>query len=244
VDIAGKRWTLAALWLLLGLALKPVIAVMLAITAILYKPMRWRLVLGGVLLLASPFLTQHPAYVWAQYKQYMLKLPVAGSPDEFDYFSDIFGMIGAAGINIPTAIRTAVRIAAAVGALFLCRLALNRWGHIRGTLFFFGFNVCYLMLFNPRTENNTYVIAGMAMALFAAWALLYDRQHAVGGILVAMILATSASYEITRGINHWVCPGLCLIFSAYLTGMLLLDRPPAENPPAGNGTLQKEGANA
>lgn len=227
IDLAMRRWWAATLWLVLALALKPTVMVMLALTALLYAPMRWRLAAGLAALFVFPFMTQQPSYVFEQYKLYTAKLRVAGSPDELDYFSDVFGLLGATGINVPTAVRTVFRLVAAAATFGLCRLALNRWGHIQGTVLFFSFNVCYLMLFNPRTENNTYVIAGMPMALFAAWALLCDRWRVAGAVLAALVLIMSATHEITRGVNHWVSPTACLLFSAYLIFLLVADVRPA-----------------
>lgn len=232
IDLAERRWWAATLWLVLAFALKPVVMVMLALTVFLYPPMRWRLAAGLAILFAFPFLTQHPAYVWGQYKLFTVKLQAAGSPDELDYFSDLFGILGAMGINVPNAVRTVVRAAAAAVTLGLCGLALKRWGHVRGTVLFLSFNICYLMLFNPRTENNTYVIAGLPMALFASWAFLCDGWRAVGGLLAALILVMSASYEITRGVNHWVSPSACLVFLVYLIYLLLADLRPASKPVA------------
>ena len=242
IDLADRRWWTATLWLVLALALKPVVMVMLALAAILYAPMRWRLAAGLAVLFAFPFLTQQPSYVWNQYRLYTVKLQVAGSPDELDYFSDIFGLLGAMGINVPAALRTVLRLAAAALTLFLCRIALKDRGHVLGTLFFYTFNVCYLMLFNPRTENNTYVIAGMPMALFASLAILSDGWRRIGFALAALVPIMSASYEITRGVNHWVCPAVCLLFFFYAVLLCFADPPRAQGfpgtNPAGTGRVE------
>lgn len=239
IDLAERRWWTATLWLVLALALKPVVMVMLALTAFLFAPMRWRLAAGLAILFAAPFLTQQPSYVWNQYKLYTVKIRVAGTPDELDYFSDLFGILGAMGINVPTAVRTVLRLAAAALTLVLCRFALKHRGHARGAVFFYTFNVCYLMLFNPRTENNTYVIAGVPMALFASRAILCDGWKGIGLILAALAPIMSASYEITRGVNHWVCPSICLVFFLYSIWLCLADMPRASGFPDGKpgGTL-------
>ena len=241
IDLAERRWWTATLWLVLALALKPVVMVVPVLTAILYAPMRWRLAAGLAILFAFPFLTQQPSYVWDQYRSFLVKLQVAGSPDELDYFSDLFGMIGALGINVPTALRTVLRLAAAALTLLLCRFAVKNRGHARGTMLFYIFSICYLMLFNPRTENNTYVIAGIPMALFASLAILRDGWKRTGFILAALIPIMAANYEITRGVNHWVCPSICLVFFLYTIWLCLADVPwasgfPDDNPAKGQGT--------
>ena len=216
VDLGECRWSRAAFWLALGLALKPLIFVMLIFAAILYRPMRWRLALGVLAVFAMPFLTQHASYVWTQYRLFLLKMQAAGNPGEISYFSDIFGMARALGITAPFAVQAVVRMIAAALTLALCWLVLKRRGNEHGSLMFFTFNTCYLLLFNPRTENDTYVLAGLPMAVFAARALLWDQRRATAWLLIALIVVMSASYEITRGSNYWICPGVCLVFLTYV----------------------------
>ncbi len=220
VDLGERRWSLAAFWLALGLALKPLIFVMLAFAAILYRPMRWRLALGILAVFAMPFLTQHASYVWTEYRLFFVKMRVAGDPGEAGVFSDIFGMAWDLGITVPFAVQTVVRMIAAALTLAACWLALKRRGNEQGSLIFLAFNAFYLMLFNPRTENCTYVVAGLPMAVFAARALLWYHQRAIAWLLIALMPVMGASYEITRGSNHWICPGVCLVFLMYVIYLL------------------------
>ncbi len=366
VDLGECRWSLAALWLALGLALKPLIIVMLVFAAILYRPMRWRLALAVLAVLAIPFLTQQPSYVWTQYRLFLLKMQAAGnpgdlwmradgrtlgiaftelriepldgptfehgagattvdfkksswpgvissarglsgaepwgtwsssdavtlefseplpekfavhlvayafgpnvrkefvahvgdsairfrltaspeervlefsnpkgskilkvdvpspcSPKEIAYnsniFSDIFGMARALGVIAPFYVQAVVRAIAAALTLAFCWLGLKRRGNEHGSIMFLAFNACYLLLFNPRTENCSYMVAGLPMAVFAARALLWDHRRAIAWLLIALILAMSASYEITRGSNLWLCPGVCLVFLMYVIFLL------------------------
>ena len=129
VDLGECRWSLAAFWLALGLALKPLIFVMLVFAAILYRPMRWRLALGILVVFAMPFLTQHALYVWGQYRLFIVKMQVAGQPGETCCFSDIFGMARALGITAPFAVQAVVRMIAAALTLAVCLLALKRRGN-------------------------------------------------------------------------------------------------------------------
>ena len=223
VDLGECRWSLAAFWLALGLALKPLIFVMLVFAAILYRPMRWRLALGILAVFAMPFLTQQASYVWTQYRLFLLKMQMAGNPGEMSHFSDIFGMARPLGITAPFAVQAVVRMIAAALTLAFCWLGLKRRGNEHGSLMFFTFNACYLLLFNPRTENMTYVVAGLPMAVFAARALLWDQRRAIAWLLIVLILVMSASYEITRGNNNWVCPGVCLVFLMYVIFLLLVN---------------------
>lgn len=227
VDMSERRWWPAAAWLCLGLALKPLIIVLLVFSALLYREMRLRLSIGILILFVFPFLTQHHDYVLAQYRLFIVKSQSSGNPGGLAHFSDLFGILQALGIQLSFSTQMWIRIASGVGSLSLCFYGLKTWGHFQGTLFLFGISASYTMLFNPRTENNTYVVAGIPMALFAAWALLHDHWRLIGYMLAAAILAMSASYEITRGNNHWLCPSMCLLFIIYLIGVLASGKKPA-----------------
>lgn len=227
IDLVNRRWSPATLWLVLGLALKPLILVLLAFSGILYRPMRWRLAAGLLIAFALPFLTQAPDFVLKQYELFFTKSQSSGNPGTLAQFSDLFGILSSLGIYAPFAVQTAVRILATVAIFWLCRLGLNRWGHVRGTILLFGITSCHTLLFNPRTENNTYVMAGVPIALFASWAILRDNWRLAGGMLILLIVAISGTYEITRGNNHWLCPAMTLVFLAYLIFLLIIDKKPA-----------------
>ncbi|HLQ37962.1 MAG TPA: glycosyltransferase family 87 protein, partial [Planctomycetota bacterium] len=56
--LAAQRWWRAALWLTVGLALKPLIVVLTLLVVALARPTRWPLLVATLLLLALPFLAQ------------------------------------------------------------------------------------------------------------------------------------------------------------------------------------------
>jgi hypothetical protein len=59
------------------------------------------------------------------------------------------------------------------------------------------------------------------MAVLAARALFWYHQRAVAWLLIALMPVMGASYEITHGPNHWICPGVCLVFLMYVIFLLL-----------------------
>ncbi len=227
IELANERWWRATLWISLGLALKPLMIVLILLAGAIYRPMTQRLFAGVAVVLLLPFATQHPAYVMRQYELCAHKLVVASRPGELARFSDLFGIVGSLGIDTPYGVQTAVRALGAAFTLGLCWWGVRQWGRVRGSALLLALASCYLMLFNPRTENNSYAILGPAVAVFAAWALLVDRWRAVGWTLVAIVAGISGSYEITRGTNYWLNPSLCLIFLAYLAYLLLARHRPA-----------------
>ena len=227
IDLVKRNWSTAAFWLTLGVALKPLMISMFLLSAVLYRPLHWRLFLASVLLLLIPFLTQEPAYVSRQYLLFVQKMHIAGNPGEVEPYSDIYGIIRSLGVRVPFTLQTVMRASAALLTLAVSWLGLRRWGHEWGTLLLLSFSACYILLFNPRTENNTYVLLAIPMALFATRAFLVERWFLVGSILTALTICMSASYEITRGHNFWLSPASCLVFLAYVISLLIINRKPA-----------------
>ena len=226
IAIVERHWSAGAIWLTLGLALKPLMLSMFLLAAVLYRPLRGRLPAAFLLLLLFPFLLQDHTYVWNQYLHFFHKAQAAGTPWDVEPFSDIYGIVSTLGFRMSPVLQIGVRGGAALLTLLLCWLGLKRWGHTGGTLLLLSFSACYMLLFNPRTENNTYALLGIPLAFFAASALLVTRWFLVTGFLVALTVFMSASHEITRGHNYWLSPTSCLLFFLYLTVLLAHSRPP------------------
>jgi hypothetical protein len=109
VELADERWWRATLWMSLGLALKPLMVVLILLAGALYRPMTWRLFVGVATVLLLPFATQSPAYVMNQYEHCVQKLVVSGRPGEIARFSDLFGIVGSLRIDTPYRVQTAAR---------------------------------------------------------------------------------------------------------------------------------------
>jgi hypothetical protein len=224
-DIADRRWGRAAAWLSLGLALKPLVIVPALLTGALYKPMRGRLLAGAAVVLAFPFLVQAPGYVVSQYHSCAASMQATVRLGVESYWAHFFGMLKVAGIDLSFPVQTAVRLLAAGGTLWLCRLARERYPAGQAAVWLYVLAVCYLMLFNPRTENNTYAMLGPAIAVFCGQALLVGRRPKTAAALAAAALGILGSHQITRGITPpqqsvWLAPLLCTGFLAFLVRTL------------------------
>ena len=218
--LAERKWGQATVWLILGLAAKPLMIVLALLVAALYRPMLGRLLIGLLVLAVLPFFTVSWDYALSQYSMFVQKLWVAAAPSGVRLYADLFGMMQACGIHVALSVQSIVRAGAAVLTLALGWLGLKRWGQIRGAVLLFTLTAVYLMLFNPRTENNTYVFLGPALAVFSAWEFLVDRRMVMGVVLVLMVLLISASYEIASririGPTVWLSPMTCVLFLGYV----------------------------
>ena len=220
-DIADRRWSRAAAWLSLGVALKPLVIVLSLLAGALYRPMRGRLLAGTAILLASPFLFQAPAYVVSQYQSCAASMQATARLGLDAYWAHFFGMLKVAGIPVSSSVQTGIRLLAAGGTVWLCRLARDRYPADRAAVWLYALSVCYLMLFNPRTENNTYAMLGPAIAVFCGQALLVERRPKPAAALAAAAVCILGSPQITKGITPppqsvWLAPLVCVGFLAFL----------------------------
>lgn len=198
VDLVDRRWWRAALWLSLGLALKPLALVMILLVAAIERPMTWRLAVGVALTLLIPFLAQRPLYVTDQYAKCVGMLCTASNLGLANYWSQPFSALALAGFEIPERTQTLIRAGAAFLALGLCWHARRQHDQPRAMLELFAISVIYILLFNPRTENNTYEMLGPVLGISAVSALLVERRHGATALLGAMMLAIFCGEEVCR----------------------------------------------
>jgi hypothetical protein len=83
------------------------------------------------------------------------------------------------------------------------------------------------MLFNPRTENNTYAMLGPAIAVFCGQALLVERRPKTAAALATSAIVILGSHQITRWITPppravWLAPLVCTGFLAFLAYSLTI----------------------
>lgn len=219
--IAERRWWLTSCWLCLGLALKPLMLPMILAAWVLFPPLRARLLAALLILFALPFLAQEPAYVWGQYLSFVQKSRLASNLGAGGAFSDIFALLDSVGVRVSLQQRWVVRVAGGGVMLFLSRFAFRRCSHERGAVFFLVYMSCYVLLFNPRTENNTYMVAAIPLAILGAWAILVERNRPALILFPLLVIGMAAGYELSQSRNLWLSPYSCLIFFIYCTSMVV-----------------------
>jgi hypothetical protein len=220
-DVHRQAWNRCSFWLWLAVGIKPLAVVLLLLIAAT-KPKTWRpLTIGAVCFAGLPFLCQRTAYVWEQLRAVPQMLSTAGSGGQSEYWAQLFGMLEVAGIAVAPQWQTALRIAAALATLGVVALANRRLSTGLAALALYGFAAGYIMLFSPRTENNTYAMLAPAIGIFLA--IEADHRHrkiaATGLLLVA--LGTVGSFEFGRLFTNreqsiWLAPLMALCFVAYL----------------------------
>jgi hypothetical protein len=84
------------------------------------------------------------------------------------------------------------------------------------------------MLFNPRTENNTYAMIAPVIGSVCAESLLIQRNYALASLLVTLALGIVGSYEFGRRLLPetrpvWLAPLMCLTFTVVLILRMLTE---------------------
>ncbi|MDJ0973566.1 MAG: glycosyltransferase family 87 protein [Planctomycetota bacterium] len=216
VELGRARRGATAAWLCAGWVFKPIVLVPMLLAIVHDRSLAWRLAVGTVVVALLPFLTASPGYVIEQYQAYGPKLTAAGDPGETVY-TNIEGLVRVAGHPVPHPLRRPLQ---AVGALLA--LGLFWWARRRVPRQDVGILLCtvatsYLMLFNPRSEANSYVLVAPWMALAAAEAWVRGGSRVRAAALSAMCLGLgSDNYgrAFHRLTSKWFKPALVMLFLA------------------------------
>lgn len=212
--IAERRWWLAAILLALAFAIKPLALVLLLLVGVLYPVLAGRLVLCVLAVLLMPFLHPDPAAAWHVYGLGIDKLLVSSKPTR-ESWADITGLFDRIGLSASLAVLTVLRLVTAALTLWVGYLAVRRQDRAVAALDLFALAVCYLMLMNPRTEENTYIMLGVLLALFAVM-MLARRPEGWQGWLVVFFCAALGCHNygnwIFRPTILWLKPLVCLAF--------------------------------
>jgi len=210
-----SQWNLATVLLIVCMVLKPVALVPILLIGALYPPMRFRLIAGLAVFFAIPFLDFDWGYVTAQYHLCFQKMALASEPMEHG-FCDFNGMVWSfTGAPLPSRITQLIGIVMALGTLGLSWRA-RRIDAVSASFWIVALSSTYLMLFNPRTESNSYVILATAVLPFLAEALLRGK----GAWLIALLIALgcdSYSSPIHPWTHLWLKALLGLVFLGWLT---------------------------
>lgn len=227
VELSGGRLWRVTFWMSLGLAFKPLILVMICLAAALDGRLAWRLSIGVSAVLLFPFVTQNPAYVIDQYGKCLEMLRTASHCGVTELWAQPFSVLALLGCNVSESTQTLIRGAAAMATLGLCLNAWRRLDRVRAVEYLLAFSVLYILVFSPRTENNTYAMIGPIIGIMVGWCS--DARQRLGTIAVWTCLALLAvGDEMLRlsnphGVHIWLKPTvgislyLCLVFLLFKT---------------------------
>lgn len=223
VETAAGRWGWSALCLCLAVAIKPLALVALLLCALVFPPLRWRVALGMAGVLLVPFLHPDTGYVVAQYTGFAQKMLTASDPG-IGRWNELAMMLRKFGLVPQHEAMTAVRAAAALAAAGLAVVAARRHNRATASVLVLSLAVCYLLVFNPRTEDGSYVNLAVLAALSAGVAWWIERRTILGWALLALCLGLGTQVYgewIYRPTDIWLKPLLGLIYIAFLSARIL-----------------------
>jgi hypothetical protein len=220
-SLARSRWWTASLCLIGALAIKPLGIVMLFLALIVYRPMAWRLALGLIIFLTLPLLFTDPLYVITEYQQALAQLSASSLTTEHR-FADFNGLLRSIGCGLTGVDSQVVRIGAGVLTGILCLFSVKRTREPDRALLLLGLTSVYLMLFNPMTQGNSYVVVGPLIAVYAVRFLWMKNSRKIGlGLLCMGVslgpLPTELCYLIDDNFRFWWRPLMMIIFAVFLT---------------------------
>jgi len=243
-DVARACWWRATAWLLLSLAVKPLSVVLVLLFMAIERPLIGRLLAGAVALALIPFVTQHPSYVLQQYAGFIHNSTTAAHMGVVTQgWAHLFSALRIAGADVPERVQTVFRLIAAAGTLALSFLARRRFAAPRAAVFVYAFAALYLVLFSPRTENNTYMMLAPVIALFLAEAFLVEKPRPARWLFAALTLIMIGGRPVQRLLMPqaeavWLSPLLAVGLSGYLLAMLFAQpagRDEGKGPAAADG---------
>lgn len=217
--LARSQWGLAALCLIVALTVKPLGLVMILLAVVVYRPTIGRLAVGISVFLITPFLFGKSSYVLSQYQQALEHLASFSVITE-NRFADVNGLLRALGIGLTGIASQIIRMAAGLLTLVFWWIGAKRTHEPERAWLLLALTTTYLMLFNPMTEGNSYVIVAPILAVYAIHFLQIDIHPKLGWGLVFMGFSIGVLPEILRRVDRnfslWWSPLMMLLFSAIL----------------------------
>ena len=203
--MARERWWLASVFLVLTLVLKPISLAPILLCGVLYPRLRLPLLVSLVVMAIAPLAHFNPQYAAGEYGAFVHNLGQAGNP-KGQSWCDFAGMLRKFGVNLPAWLQLAIRAAAGLVTLGLCWKVRKGTDPLRAGFTFLFAAMIYLMLFNPRTETNSYVMLGAFVAIWAAVEGLVCRRLDIAlwaGLLALLLGTENYGWPIFPLTNMW-----------------------------------------
>jgi hypothetical protein len=238
VDLAEGRRGRAVFWATVAVALKPLAVVLLLLAPFVDRRVVWRVAFGLVAVLAAPFLTQRFDYVLDQYMKCAQMFRASSHCGMIELWAQPFSVLALLGVNVPESIQTLIRVLAAGGAIGMVLAARLRAGSLRAVEYLLAFSVLYILLFNPRTENNTYAMLGPVIGLSLVAAIGSRRRRVAEVVFLSTLPALMAVGDaivrlfVPEGEHIWMTTSLALLFSLYLSHRLFFRESRQNSTPA------------
>lgn len=223
-------WAAALLWL--ATSVKPIGIAAMGLAWAAYPQLWWRLAIGVPVFLGFPFLFGPTSYVSGQCIAAWNNLRECSDVTE-NRFADLNGLLRAIGIPLAGKASLAVRALAGALLMVVCWRASRRESEPHRSLIWLSSATGFLMLFNPMTEANSYVILAPVLGLMAWWELNCGAKW-IGWLFASMALSMGLLPNLLHAFfgNYFALawhPAMTLGFLSIITLQLFKDTEPLPN---------------
>lgn len=239
--ISRSSFTTAALGFGLATAVKHLSVPMVLLGCVSHPRMILRVLAVFAAWAALPYLLLGADQATEQYRSFLSHaVSLASGQNELagvieHRFADINGIVRSLGYELPRAWFVLAAVAAALGAAVYWRSRARRIPEPARSLLLLAISACYLMLFNPMNESNSYVIAAPAIALIAVNKNLFQHSQPLQWVLISSMLVISFVPEMLRPLTPtaqlWLKPAAALVWAVVV--VVLCEREAAALPPKG-----------
>jgi len=242
-----ERYQPAALWLSMALIVKPLALVMILLAGALVPRMRLVLIAGIVVAAALPFAFLHWIYLIGQYQALGMKLWAVSTatPGEWIYQADFTTLLRGLGITLPGKLTFAIRLAAALGTLWLAWRVKNTGNQKAFALALLLLSGLYITLFGPRNENVSYLAVTPAISAVAFLMVLRNGADLRGWALI--VACQLLGYVVSVPVDVVTKPAIIIVIYVWMAALMIEPRrwcalmpatspPPAVRAPASSAT--------
>ena len=217
--LQNKKDGWVSVWLNLGLALKPTMIILYLLILGCRPKILPKLLLGLVIVIGFPFLTQSPNYVISQYHDSWLNFTsTINLGVETSNWASLFNALKVFHLGLSHIVIDLVIVVMALVTYGYTLFLYKRHDFKMWVWSLACIATIYLLLFNPRTENNGYILIApfLGYAIASAWS--YKRFGFVISLFIMGILI-ALNYDISRllvhGTTSWISPLVTVIFTMY-----------------------------
>ncbi|QSR87908.1 DUF2029 domain-containing protein [Methylacidiphilum caldifontis] len=226
VSCGEKKWIQAAFFFFISLILKPIALYPFLYAAFFFPAFRKTALATILLFILFPFLfsLNDLHYVYEQYLLFFKRMLTVSQPTEAN-FADIQGLLFAFSVKLSSSLSLLIRLLGAIGTILL-GMAFDKKNPSLFSVLLYSFSTAYLLLFNPRTELNSYVFLGLSMAFFSLYFLSTEKKQKAAFlfILLTPLLGIEALGGTFVRLGLWLKPAICLFVQSLLVFLLIKKR--------------------
>jgi alpha-1,2-mannosyltransferase len=213
----------------LAILIKPLALPVIAVLAIIRPRLIPLVGLGCLAVVLLPFLLAETLWVHRQNAGFIEVLQISREMQGSEAWATFFGLFNLLGSPVPRTTRLIVQAIAAFAVVIGCRTALKRLAPGIATLHIYTLTFTLLLLFSPRTENNTYacIVPSLVMVMACSACSTSNKWLPVAAGWLGLC-GLIGSYEIgrlllpeTRGV--WLAPLTTILLTPWFVSKLVAD---------------------